>query len=144
MVIPRGARGPHATNGRGRVPSRGSADEKAVAGLCDDFASQCGWQVQRYEQQRATRITEGLPDRRYVGPRGWRIWVELKKPGGKLTEAQYKWLVAELDAGALAIVVDDVAVLAAVHAKWGKLYGHADALAYCRQVLELVKARGWR
>lgn len=117
--------------------------EKAVAGLCDDFARQAGWTVERYEQTRATRITEGLPDRRYH--RGaFRVWVEVKRPGGKLTPAQYGWLHSEIEAGALALVVDDVAVLAAVHATWGKLYGHADALAYCRQVLDLVKARGWR
>ncbi|WP_353265821.1 hypothetical protein [Gemmatimonas sp.] len=115
-----------------------------MAGLCDDFAAACGWRTERYEQQRASRITGGLPDRRYVGPHGWRIWVELKKPSGKLTEAQYKWLVAELDAGALAIVVDDVAVLAEVRSRWRKLYGQADALAYCRQVVELTKQRGWR
>lgn len=118
--------------------------EKAVAGLCDDFATQAGWTVNRFEQTRASRICLGLPDRRYVGPRGWRIWVELKRPGGKLTPEQYAWILAELEAGALALPVDDVAVLMAVHDRWRKLYGQADALAYCRQVLELTKRRGWR
>lgn len=117
--------------------------ERAVASLCDDFARRAGWTVDRFEQTRASRICLGLPDRRYH--RGaFRVWVELKKPGGKLTPEQYAWLRSEIEAGALALPVDDVAVLAAVHAKWAKLYGHADALAYCRQVLELVKARGWR
>lgn len=132
---------------RQRAPvgyGQGSGTEKAVAGLCDDFAAQLGWTVDRFEQTRATRICIGLPDRRYHGPNGWRIWVELKRPGGKLTEAQYRWLLAELDAGALAIVVDDVAVLAEVRRRWRQLYGQADALAYCRQVLELTKQRGWR
>jgi len=118
--------------------------EKAVAGLCDDFARQAGWTVDRFEQRRASRICLGLPDRRYSGPRGWRVWVELKKPGGKLTPEQYAWMVAEIEAGALALPVDDVAVLVTVHRKWGALYGQADALAYCRQTLELTKARGWR
>jgi hypothetical protein len=126
------------------VPSYSPASEKAVAGLCDDFATQAGWTVNRFEQTRATRICLGLPDRRYVGPRGWRVWVELKKPGGKLTPAQYAWLLAEIEAGALALPVDDVAQLIEVHRRWRRLYGQPEALAYCRQVLELVKARGWR
>jgi hypothetical protein len=142
--IPSGARGSSATNAPVPVYRHTPPSEKAVASMCDDFATQAGWTVDRFEQTRASRICLGLPDRRYHGPRGWRVWVELKQPGGKLTPEQHAWLLAELEAGALALPVDDVAVLIAVHARWRKLYGQADALAYCREVLALVAARGWR
>ena len=121
-----------------------SADERAVAAKCDAFASALGWRIERYEQTRATKIALGIPDRRYVGHSGWRVWVELKKPGGKLTIEQHAWLMAELDAGGLAIVVDDVAVLQEAFEKWRRLYGAADAIAYCRQVVTLTSARGFR
>ena len=59
--------------------------EADVGRQCDELADAIGWTVERYEQGRATHICEGLPDRRYVyRPRGLRVWVELKKPTGKL------------------------------------------------------------
>jgi hypothetical protein len=118
-------------------------DEKAVGSDCDAFASALGWRIERYEQTRATKIALGIPDRRYVGHSGWRVWVELKKPGGKLTIEQHAWLMAELDAGGLAVVVDDFAVLKEV--LWRvKLYGQTEAIAYCREVVTLTASRGFR
>lgn len=118
--------------------------ERDIADDCDAFANALGWRIERYEQTRATRITEGLPDRRYVGHSGWRVWVELKKPGGKLTQEQHAWLLSELDAGGLAVVVDNVAVLKEVFSRWVKLYGQPGAIAYCREVVTLTAARGFR
>jgi hypothetical protein len=81
--------------------------ESDVAAACDSRAIAAGWIVERYEQRRATMITEGLPDRRYVHRgRGLRVWVEVKRPGGKLTTAQHRWLLDELEAGALATAID--------------------------------------
>ena len=118
--------------------------EEDVAKACDELALKMGWRVERYEQRRATRIHEGLPDRRYVGANGFRVWVELKRPGGKLTKDQHTWLTDEQQAGALALPVDDVAQLARVFQLWRVLYGKLDAVAYCREVTALVAQRGYR
>lgn len=129
------------------VPHAGllPATEAEVTRACDDFALRCGWTVERYEQRRATMICEGLPDRRYHHlPSGWRVWAELKKPGGKLTLAQHTWIIAELAAGGLALPVDDVTVLRTLHERWKKLYGREDAIKYCTEVTALVAKRGYR
>ncbi|WP_291165293.1 hypothetical protein [Gemmatimonas sp. UBA7669] len=119
--------------------------EAEVAFACDDFMARAGWIVERYEQRRASHITEGLPDRRYVHmARGFRVWVELKKPGGQMTRQQHAWLGVELMAGALALPVDDVAQLLHLVNLLPKLYGHADALSYCRSVTALFAERGYR
>lgn len=120
--------------------------EADVAHDCDRLAVAMGWRVERYEQPRATRIHEGLPDRRYVAGNGFRVWVELKRPGklGKLTGAQHAWLVAELDAGGLAMACDDVAQLRELYRRWGALYGRTAASDYARQVTALVAQRGYR
>lgn len=89
--------------------------EKEVGLLCDNLATQMGYRVERYEQQRASRITEGLPDRRLVHPeRGWRLWVEYKAKDGKLTRDQHEWLKAEARAGAWVACVCSVEELAVV------------------------------
>lgn len=75
---------------------------------CDRLAIALFWRVESYEDKRAVRTHKGLPDRRYVRPvKGQRIWVELKAPGGKLTVEQHAFLNSELDAGAMAVVIDD-------------------------------------
>jgi hypothetical protein len=89
--------------------------EKEVAAYCDDLARQLGFGVQRYEQGRATMITEGLPDRRYVhADRSERLWSEIKAPDGKLTAAQYNWLLDEIHAGGHACVVLSATQLAQI------------------------------
>lgn len=119
--------------------------ETEVSQLCDSLAAQLGWTVERYEQRRATRITEGLPDRRYVHrARGLRIWVELKAPDGKLTAAQHQWLVAEQQAGALALVVDSVHVLRHLLSLLRRDGGRGAALQYCEQTTALIAQRGYR
>lgn len=121
------------------------ATETDVARLCDELAATLGYRVERYEQRRASRICEGLPDRRYVrGNR--RVWVELKRPGGKLTEAQHHWLVSELAAGGVATVIDDVPQLATVFRALARsdYMAQQNAVVYCRDLLDLVARRGWR
>jgi hypothetical protein len=122
--------------------------ESVIGAQVDELAHVMGWDVERYEQRRATMITEGLPDRRYVHRgKAARLWVELKRPGGKLTEHQHAWLLAELDAGALATVIDDVqqfAHLARLLSRGGSSLMHAEALAYCRQLVDLCWRRGPR
>lgn len=128
---------PHA----GLAPST----EAHVALECDDFALRQGWTVERYEQSRNTMICKGLPDRRYVHlPSGWRVWVELKRPGGKMTLDQHTWIIHELAAGGLALPVEDVSVLRALHEKWKKLYGREDAIKYATEVTALTAKRGYR
>lgn len=119
--------------------------EKDIAAACDGLAESLGWRVERYEQQRATRIAEGIPDRRYVHDgRRLRVWVELKKPGGKLTVAQYRWLLAEWHSGAHATACDTLGSLGAILSLLGRDAGRGEALRKCREFIDLVALRGFR
>lgn len=118
--------------------------ESDVARACDSLAAALGWTVERYEQGRRTRITEGLPDRRYVHPRGLRIWVELKAPNGKLTATQHAWLLAEQQAGAHALAVDSEHVLRHLLQLLSRDAGRGAALHYCVQTTALIAQRGYR
>lgn len=128
--------------------------ESDVAAACDALAVACGWTVERYEQRRATKICEGLPDRRYVRflalrtetREAQRVWVELKRPGGKLTCEQHRWLESENAAGGMACVVDDVAQLADLFRTLARRSSVTDAEARrrCRELVSLTARRGWR
>lgn len=121
--------------------------ENDVAKQCDDLAEAAGYHVERYEQRRASRITRGLPDRRYVHrTRLLRIWVELKAPGAKLSEAQHRWLVDENHCDGLAVVIDDRSqLLKLFNALTGPRVGRIEsARAYCLDLLRLAALRGWR
>jgi hypothetical protein len=122
-------------------------DENAVGALCDSLMTQLGWTVERYEQRRASRICEGLPDRRYVHrARQLRIWVELKAPGKKMTREQRAWLLSELDAGGLATVIDDVSQLQHLLGIFtgGRVGQHEQAARYCAELVHLCSLRGYR
>lgn len=120
--------------------------EKEFSRLADELATRMGWHIERYEQQRATHIAPGLPDRRYCILRRQRVWVELKRPGGKLTALQYQWLKTELAAGGLACVVDSLDVLARIlrDAASNNQLAVADARRYCEEIVDLVAQRGYR
>lgn len=120
--------------------------ESDVTNACDSVATACGWQVHRYEQRRATRIAEGLPDRRYVKAGRFVLWAELKAPKGKLTAEQHAWLLAELDAGGLATCIDDAAQLLALFKTLGRggSIAKAQAATTCRELVELAAMRGFR
>lgn len=119
--------------------------EAEVERACDDYAAKAGWTVENYSQKRASKVHPGIPDRRYVHlPSGWRVWAELKKPGGKMTLDQHTWIMAEQRAGGLALPVDDVQVLIALHQRWKGLYGAKAALEYAIEVTALTAKRGYR
>jgi hypothetical protein len=121
--------------------------ETVVAAQVDELAEAMGWEVQRYEQRRASMIHEGLPDRRYVHrAKGLRVWVELKRPGGKLTTEQHRWLLDELEAGALATVIEDVEQFAALCRTLGRGSSimHSTAHDLCRAWVGLCWLRGPR
>jgi hypothetical protein len=119
--------------------------EAEVGVYCDDLATKLGWRVERYEQRRATHIQEGLPDRRYKRP-GCRLWVELKKPGGQMTEDQYLWLATEVAAGGFATVIDDVLQLAPLLQGLAKQSSIQDQIVRlrCRELIEICHLRGFR
>lgn len=124
-----------------------NVQEKEVAAQCDRLAVDLGYTVERYEQRRASKICEGLPDRRYhkrIGGNGYRIWVELKAPGGKMTEDQCAWLEAENDAMGMATVIDDVATLARIFGLLRPPIGEAACRRECAQLIELCAKRGLR
>ncbi len=117
--------------------------EADVARECDALAIACGWRVERYEQRRASRITRGLPDRRYVKP-GLVLWIELKAPKGKLTAEQHGWLLAELAAGGLATVVDGSEPFRRLLWLLGRSMAKPEATRFCRELIDLTVARGYR
>ena len=119
--------------------------EAQVATACDALARALGWDVERYEQRRRTKIQEGLPDRRYVQrARGHRVWCELKAPGGKLTREQHAFLRSEQAAGAHALAVDDPAQLHRVLNLLARDMGRGEALRYCGELVDLMAKRGFR
>jgi hypothetical protein len=75
--------------------------EKVEGALCDALVAQLSGRehVVNLSQQRASMLTEGLPDRRYRAF-GVAFWWELKAEDGKLTHAQHAFLLAELTSGA--------------------------------------------
>ena len=126
-------------------PRKLKVTEKMIGQACDHLAATLGWAVDRYEQGRATRIAEGLPDRRYWHlPRRARVWVELKRPGGKLTEAQHQWILSELEAGGLATVIEDAQQLSKLLGILSRPLGYHDAKTLCYDWLALTAKRGWR
>jgi hypothetical protein len=122
-------------------------DEKAVGVACDKYARAAGFTVESYEQRRPSGIFKGIPDRRYShAARGLRIWIELKAPGGQMTEEQHRWLLIELKAGAYAAVVDDVAQLQHLFKLMtGPRVGRDEAvLRYCHSLVDHAALRGYR
>lgn len=120
--------------------------EDDVVAACDALAAGCRWEVCDYSDKRRVRTTPGLPDRRYVKPGRYVLWVEAKAPKGKLTAEQHAWLLAELDAGGLATCIDDAAQLLALFKTLGRggSIAKSQAATTCRALVELCAARGFR
>jgi hypothetical protein len=121
--------------------------EHEVGSMCDMMAELLGWTVEKYEETRGgRRLHRGLPDRRYVKPGVSAIWVELKATGGKLRVEQYPWLMAELDSGGLAVVIDDEATLVPLlkDAASTSSMVRSSLRAQCRGIIELTSKRGLR
>lgn len=67
-----------------------------------------GYEAFDLSQGRPTRQTVGLPDL-YLRGHGRRVWIECKRPhGGKLSEAQHRFVASELANGGEAIVARSV------------------------------------
>lgn len=89
---------------------------EAIVRLC----RLAGCDVTRLSQARASRQTPGVPDLyvRHVGV-GVRLWIEVKRPGGRLSPAQQAWLDTERRAGGDWAVVDSLDAAAAALAARG-------------------------
>jgi len=75
--------------------------EKDVEHQCDSLVHQCGGDVVRFSQVRASKQTPGISDRRYrVHGVAW--WFEVKRLGGRLSVAQHEFLLRELACGSVA------------------------------------------
>jgi hypothetical protein len=88
--------------------------EKTVQNHVKQAARALGFCVSDLSQPRRTLQTIGLPDL-YLAHPVWRrrFWVEVKRPGGKVSAAQQAWHAVERDAGGTVLVVYGVADLVA-------------------------------
>jgi hypothetical protein len=120
--------------------------EGQVGQQCDRIATLMGWEVERYEQRRATRI-HVLPDRAYIH-RTKRLVLDVELKGmeraSKLTADQYDWLDLRLKASRLATAIDSPhAFQRLLNALIGP-YAQQDGLRICRELLEIVALKGFR
>ena len=111
-----------------------------AAKQCDDLARAMGYRVVNLEQRRASRITQGVPDRRYVGKVAF--FFELKFGADRLTREQYGFLTRELDAGAIA----SCGGFAELHDLFRALATPSlvPARNLCRRQVEAMRAKGFR
>lgn len=119
--------------------------ESTVAARCDSLASKTGWDTERYEQRRGSKITLGIPDRRYVHRiAGLRIWVELKAhtKHGRMTREQHRWILSELAAGGHATCIDSAVTLGEIMQTLK--YDADKAHAMCREMVDRIAERGYR
>lgn len=122
-----------------RPPDLTEAD---VVRQCDQLARAMGFVVVNFSQSRASRITEGVPDRRYRNPRiVFAFWFEAKAPGGKLTREQYQFLKEELACGSVAGCggLDELKALLDA----AKFLG-SDPIDLATQQVDTLAARGFR
>jgi hypothetical protein len=76
---------------------------------CEYWLDRLGFDVTSTSQKRRSKVTKGLPDRyirsRKDAPHRLREFLEIKQPGGVVSEDQKRWLKAERDAGGRPMVV---------------------------------------
>ena len=73
-----------------------------------------GFAVTKTSQPRPSMLTIGVPDLYAAHPRwGLRLWIEVKRPGGKPTAQQVAWHRCERLAGGTVLVLDSVAAMLA-------------------------------
>lgn len=114
--------------------------ESEVEQQCDRLAERLGYRAIRLSQRRRSRIHAGLPDRRYQGPRG-AVFFEVKPADGKLSTAQFDFLIAELGAGEVA----SVGGFLELQEIFAALVTSRDAArAACRRHVQFWAARGFR
>lgn len=114
--------------------------ESEVERQCDAIAEAFGYRVVRLSQRRGSRIHIGLPDRRYQGPRGC-VFVEVKPANGQLSEAQFAFLIAEIEGGCLATVGGTLEVREVLSAL---VRDKASALGICRKHIQFWASKGFR
>jgi hypothetical protein len=90
---------------RKRGPSVSAPLEKTVQWEIVQALRLLGFDVSSFSQPRASMQTEGIPDL-YARHEAWglRIWIECKRPGGKLSFEQQAWHAAERAAGGIVLV----------------------------------------
>lgn len=72
-----------------------TTDSKREAAMCDELVEWMGYKVINLEQQRATRVHVGLPDRLFQGK--YSVFFEYKFGRDKLAREQHRFLQGELD-----------------------------------------------
>jgi hypothetical protein len=116
--------------------------ERDVEKACDDLAMQCGYLVKRLSQRRASRVIQGLPDRRYLNlTLGVAFWFEVKAPAGQISREQYEFLADELRCGCLGSrggLEELIELMRAVKR------GHAFAFEEGMTQLEVWRFKGFR
>jgi hypothetical protein len=117
-----------------------TTDSKREAKACDTLAAMMGYAVVNLEQQRATRLHVGLPDRRYQGKHAF--FFELKLGRDKLAVEQHRFLRAELDAGGIASCGGMVELTALLGALQRPSLVHARNL--CADQIDQWVKRGFR
>lgn len=81
--------------------------EKAIHWWIVKYLRLMGYEVYSTAQARATKISAGIPDLLVMG-KGAHTWVEVKRPKGKLSEAQERFQELARAAGVECLVWRDV------------------------------------
>jgi hypothetical protein len=84
--------------------------EKQVAWDIVQALRLIGFDISSTQQSRASRVTVGIPDL-YATHAAWglRLWIECKRPGGRVSKAQQAWHDAERAAGGIVLVATSAA-----------------------------------
>jgi len=102
--------------------------ERDVARQVRDFMEAHGWRCIRMQVASVARPTGGgfrvgevgMPDFLFIryNEQGFdaasritcceHLWVEVKRPGGRVSEHQREWVGREMDRGGVVVVVDDI------------------------------------
>jgi len=81
-------------------------DEGDVEQDVDAELDRLGFDITRFSQPRRSKQTEGIPDR-YARHRlrKCRLWIEVKQPGGTVSDDQKRWHKTERDSGGDVVTV---------------------------------------
>ena len=86
--------------------------EKSVQHEIKRAAERLGFVVSDFSQPRASMQTPGIPDLYLTHPaKRFTCWVEVKRPGGKLSDHQRAWHSTASDAGNHVFTCDSVSGL---------------------------------
>lgn len=111
---------------------------------CDALASRVGIVRVQLSESRQSRIEPGLPDAYYRWPsKRSTFWFEAKSETGKLTEAQHRFLLAELECGNLAVcgTATDFTTIVQLLSRGIPRY---SILQRCREIVGVWASKGYR